>query len=615
MGHCEVSRRSGKMARCTEEFSLAPSPKILSASRVRPRWRVLAAVFALAVASCASGPRVEPRPATASATLIAAAQSQSNAAAAINSPYGNYLAGLIAGQQRDLSAAADFMLLALESDPENPRLLRRTFMLVAGDGRYDLALDLARRLMAVDPKDGTAPLLLAAEAFKNGNAEAAGAMLAGLPERGLSTIIAPMLAGWGRLAQGDIEAGLERLALLRKSKGFDLIYYLQVALMYDVAGRPSDAEGAYQKALDEAKGPSLRQTLLTGNFFERRGLAERAAEVYQNYLKENPASGLLDHALARLESGARPAPLVATVQQGWAEVYFNMASLLNQEQASEVALIHAHLALLLEPRLEVVQVLLGEILEGQDRGEEAIAAYRRIDRDSPFAWTARLRVAELLDRNDRSEEAIMELEALAAERPANHESLLRVGNLLRNQERFAEAVVAYDRAFERLKASEALPWSMYYFRGIALERSDQWDRAESDFLAALDLEPEQPYVMNYLAYSWIEQERHFERAKKMLMRAVELRPNDGFIIDSLGWVYYRLEEFDKGVTQLERAVELRPQDPVINDHLGDAYWQVGRRQEARFQWRRSLSLGPEEDLVPEIEAKIKRGLIVEPRKI
>ena len=94
----------------------------------------------------------------------------------------------------------------------------------------------------------------------------------------------------------------------------------------------------------------------------------------------------------------------------------------------------------------------------------------------------------------------------------------------------------------------------------------------------------------------------------MLIRAVELRENDGYIVDSLGWVYYRLADYEKAVVQLERAVELRPQDPVINDHLGDAYWKVGRHQEARFQWRRALSLEPEADLVPTIEAKIESGL-------
>jgi len=94
----------------------------------------------------------------------------------------------------------------------------------------------------------------------------------------------------------------------------------------------------------------------------------------------------------------------------------------------------------------------------------------------------------------------------------------------------------------------------------------------------------------------------------MLVRAVELRPDDGYIVDSLGWVYYRLGEYDKGVTYLERAVELKPQDSVINDHLGDAYWRVGRRQEARFQWHRALSLGPDDDQAVKIKKKIDHGL-------
>ncbi|MDH3913039.1 MAG: tetratricopeptide repeat protein [Rhodospirillales bacterium] len=225
-----------------------------------------------------------------------------------------------------------------------------------------------------------------------------------------------------------------------------------------------------------------------------------------------------------------------------------------------------------------------------------------------------MRIAEGLERQGRADEAISELEALAAERPGDFEPLFRVGNMLRAQERFLEAVDAYDRAFERLGESAA-HWSMYYFRGIALERSGQWERAEPDLLKALDLQPDHPYVMNYLAYSWVEQETNLEQAEAMLVRAVQLRKDDGFIVDSLGWVYYRLGEYDKAVVRLERAVELQPQDPVINDHLGDVYWKVGRRQEARFQWRRALNLEPEADTVPVIETKIESGLDQKPKDI
>ena len=78
----------------------------------------------------------------------------------------------------------------------------------------------------------------------------------------------------------------------------------------------------------------------------------------------------------------------------------------------------------------------------------------------------------------------------------------------------------------------------------------------------------------------------------MIEKAVELRPDDGYIVDSLGWVAYRLGDFEEAVRQLERAVQLVAGDPIINDHLGDAYWQVGRSHEARFQWRRVLTPRP-----------------------
>ena len=145
-------------------------------------------------------------------------------------------------------------------------------------------------------------------------------------------------------------------------------------------------------------------------------------------------------------------------------------------------------------------------------------------------------------------------------------------------------------------------------RGIALERSKQWDRAEKDFLEALELVPGQPYVLNYLGYSWVERKKNLTKAKKMIENAVAQRRNDGYIVDSMGWVLFRLGEFKKSVHHLERAVQLRPHDPIINDHLGDAYWRVGRKHAARFQWRRALSFKPEDDDKGKIQAKLERGL-------
>lgn len=580
-------------------------------------WGVVLGGLVPLQTGCAGNLDFAVSPASSGAVLVAAAEGAvgSDANPEVGSAYGSYLAGLYAGQQRDLSVAADFMLSALADDPDNIQLLNRTFMLVAGDGRQAKAAELAHRLREVDPAHSIAALVLAVEAVQKGAYDDADSFLAELPDRGLSTVTVPLLRGWLSVVKGDIAAALNHAAPLKKKNGFGVFHGLHVALMHDVAGQIEEARAAYEETLKLAGQPTLRLAWVAGNFFERNGQANRAADIYRDFLEKNPDSMMMGEALARIAASEIPAPTITGPLEGMAESLFNLASLLSRERAEEVALIHAHLALWLKPKFDIAWVLLGEVLQAQDRGRDAIAAYRRISATSPFSWMIGLRVAEELDRLGMVDEAVAELEKLAVAQSDRFEPLLRLGNLLRGKERFEEAVSAYDRAEARLRAPERRHWTLYYFRGISLERLSQWKRAEKDFLFALELEPEQPFVMNYLAYTWIEKKLHLDKAKGMLVRAVELRPDDGYIVDSLGWVYYRLGEYIKGVTYLERAVELRPQDSVINDHLGDVYWRVGRRQEARFQWRRALSLKPAEDEALKIETKIERGLIAPPEKI
>jgi tetratricopeptide (TPR) repeat protein len=578
----------------------------------------LTAALFLATAACAEVP---PPPVGSAGTVtiqLAAAAGGGAGGGGLRvgtSSSGDYLAGLIAAQRHDLSSAAEYMNRALAQDPDNPDLLRQTFLLVAADGRYGQAVGLARKVIERNPENVVAALVLIVDLVRHDDVAAAADLIDRMPSRGLGSLLVPIVGAWLDVAGSDIEGGLVQIGTLKDTAELAMHYQLHVALLNDVAGRPAQAEAAYRAALDAASQPSPRLSALAGNFFERQGKQQDAREIYGRYKANEPSSSILDPAIARLSSNTTPAPLVPGYKAGIAEVLFNLASILSQQRAQEQALVQIHLGLQLKPRFDLARLIMGEIMENQGRDEAAIAAYRRIDLNSPLGWIARLRVAEALERLGRNDEAISELEGLAAEQPGHYEPLFRVGNMLRAQERFAEAVTAYDRAFERLAAPNSPHWTMHYYRGIALERSGQWARAEKDLKTALELEPEQPYVMNYLAYSWVENQTHLAEAEKLLVRAVELQPKDGYIADSLGWVYFRLGNHEQAVTYLERAVELRPQDPVINDHLGDAYWKVGRHQEARFQWRRALSLEPESDQVPIIGAKIEDGLGAGAKKI
>jgi Flp pilus assembly protein TadD len=234
-------------------------------------------------------------------------------------------------------------------------------------------------------------------------------------------------------------------------------------------------------------------------------------------------------------------------------------------------------------------LLVASLLNQLGQYDLAAEAFGSVPADHPFFHVAELGRAEAVRNAGDADDAIAILTALSESRPEVPAVHVSLGDMLRREERFAEATVAYDRAIALLGEPDAGEWVVYFSRGITHEREDRWSEAEADFRTALQLEPDQPQVLNYLGYSMVEMQVNLDEALGMIERAVAAEPQSGYIVDSLGWVLYRLGRYEEALVHMERAVELLPVDPVVNDHLGDVYWAVGRTREAEFQWHRALS--------------------------
>jgi tetratricopeptide (TPR) repeat protein len=540
--------------------------------------------------------------------LVGIAPTPSSAAPSTDTLFGEYLAGRHAQETRDYTTATEFFEEALKQDPVSPELISRTFLMEASEGRFDRARALAEKELKLDPTDAVAELILLIDRLKAGDMAGALARADALPGDGVHRLLGPLARAWTRIATGDLVGADAALRQLDKFNGLAPLEYYQLGLIYDFAGYPDKAEDNFNKTLEVTGQLNWRLTDAIANFYERHGRADEAGALYQKFIDDNSGSELAESVLPRA-TAEPPAPLIRTAEEGLAEALFDLASVVNQPETIDLALLYDRSALELSPHLALAQLLLSDVLSAQNKPEASLAILAQIPPTSPYSWSARLRVAADLEMLGRTEEAIAQLNDLAAEAPTRAGAEMQLGDLLRAKKRFTEAVEAYDAAIHRLQAA-GMPerWSLYYSRGIALERSGQWKESEADLLHALELKPDQPLVLNYLGYSWIDRGENLDRGLKMIEKAVELRPEDGYIVDSLGWAHYRLGDYPSAVQYLEKAIELVPEDPTINDHLGDAYWQSGRPNEARFQWRRALQFGPEEDEIKPIEAKLDRGL-------
>jgi tetratricopeptide (TPR) repeat protein len=546
--------------------------------------------------------------------VVAAACSESDSEQPPKTPEvstaaGAYLAGRHAARIKDARAASDFFGQALSREPSSPRILLRAFNANVRSGRIAEATELAKKILAVEPGNVAANLVLIADAARREAYAEISPRLEKLTDSSGARLAQPVIGAWGILGRTkNAKDALKALAPLRLEPQFQTFYAVHSALIEDVAGDSDAAQKRYAELAKRQSLPSLRVTQLLASFLSRTGKTAEAQKVVEDFLDINPDSAAGEALLKRLRDGEKLDPVIGDARAGIAELYMNLAGAFQSSSRSSQALFFARLADHIRPNDPATVYMLGTVLEDDDQHAAAVATFGRVPRKSIFSWTARKSAATNLISLDRDDEAIKALKAMAEERPDRWDAVALLGNLYRARSKFKEAVAAYDQAIDRIKAPQKRHWNMFYVRGIALERSKQWPRAEADFLKALELNPGQAYALNYLAYSWVERGENLTRAKAMLAKALRQRPNDGYIVDSVGWVDYRLGNFKDAVVHLERATELRPQDPTINDHLGDAYWRLGRKHEARVQWRRALSLKPEKDEIPAIKKKLAEGM-------
>jgi len=527
---------------------------------------------------------------------------------------GSYLAGRSADISNDIDSALAYLSYALETDRSNPALGDRVLTLQLAAGEIEPALELAERLTITDDQNPAARIALAASAIKDARYELAKGELETLRESPLTTLTAALLRAWADQGLGKTDDALTTIADLTGPTWFDVFKDYHRALIADAAGRESEADAAISATYDTDRTP-IGIVAAYARIKARNGDTDTALKAIEE-LDGNAASyPFLTELVAELKAGKVPQPVAPTVQSGAAEVFYGLGSAIGTEEGTSLAASYLQLAHYLDPSNGLFDVALGDIFQRSEQCAKAIEVYERVAETSPIYRTAAIQIGVCLDTLGRTDEGANRIKRIVDSNPDDIGAAMALGSLYRSHDRFAEASDAYSVGIKSMTDEPEHDWRIYYFRGIAYERTKRWELAEADFKRALELNPNQPQVLNYLGYSWVDMGLNLDEALNMIRTAVDLRPNDGYIIDSLGWAYYRLGRYEDAVEQLEQAVELRPEDPVINDHLGDAYWRVGRKREASFQWAHARDLEPEEQELPKILDKIENGLDGEKSKV
>ena len=484
--------------------------------------------------------------------------------------------------REDPSGAAAVLEAFRSSHPYSTDIELQLGKLFRELGRTDDSVSALRGILKIDPTHLDALTTLGLILEEAGHYEELADIYRRYVEQNPTSPFGHYRLGTALLASGRAaEAETHLLTALKADSGNARIL-LALGQTYEATKRGGLAESAYRQAL-EREPESLEARLLLARVLQKRAEDDQALDLYRQVQdKASTGDSPSDRALVALASSQ--VGIIRFLQKDYPEA---IRSLRKAMQSDDRATPNLY-SLLIQASLAADRA--GEAHESVEEG------LRRFPGDPGLQAAA----AEVLFHDGKERDARKSLRTLVETTQESEQGYSEVLEVLLRGKRFREAEPWMAEALHKHPDSKDL-----VFQSAALqERLGHFREAEKRFRALIEADPENSEALNYLGYMMAERGQSLEQALACLQRAVALDPGNAAFEDSLGWIYYRLGQYEEAEAYLQNAARASRMDPTVYDHLGDVRAKTGKRAEALEAYRIALQHGAEN--TGEIRKKIRR---------
>ena len=580
----------------------------------------LAAAMALAFSSpvLAASEQAAPKP----GTKPAKTKALSSAAKASTVPAGDVSGRPLGGQavyqvllgeialQRGNADLAVSAYADLGYRTRDPKVLERATEVASVGRRFDIAYETSKLWVEADPESLTARQTLVAILVVLGRAEELGPQISILLEKDKANLADNLMRLNRMLARYQDKAAVYLMMekVVAPYEGIAEAHYALATAAFHAGERP--------KALVEIrKALNLRPDWELAALFEAQVLARDSAAValasLERFLEANPGAREVRLHLAR--------GLIAEKRYPDARKHFDRLLADNPDspeliypvailalQQNDVSTAEPLLRTLLqrgEPSEKgVAAFYLGQIAEDRQAYAEAIGYYRQVASGEQYA-TAQIRTAQLLIKQGETLAVAQEHLQTSAKRypPAQTQFVVAEAQLLRDAGRDEEALALLDQ----VNAKQPDQAEVLYDAALLAEKLGRMNIVEANLRRVIELRPDNAHAYNALGYSLAERGIRLDEARQLIAKALELAPEDPFIMDSMGWVLFRQGDLQGALTFLEKAYAIK-KDAEIAAHLGEVLWVLERREEAQKIWADAAKRHPGNAELKAVRAKFVR---------
>jgi tetratricopeptide (TPR) repeat protein len=487
----------------------------------------------------------------------------------------------------------------------DPQALARATEVASFARQYDIALELARLWLEVEPDSAKARQAQSSLLVMTNRLEDLAPQLASLLEQEPANIGNNLLQLNRMLARHNDKKAVQKL-VDRLAASYDSLPEAHFAMSQAAAtaGDNMRALNEIEKALELR--PDWEAAALVRAQLQARSSPGTAIDKLSGFVSRQPGAGDARLTLARL--------LISEKQYAEARAHFDRLLKENPDnpevvypvamlalQQGDVATGRQQLEKLLNTDFHdknAIHFFLGQLDEEQARPDAALEHYRQVTAGEQFV-AAHSRAAQILAQQGKIEAARELLHKAAAGSPDPTRFLLAEAQLLREAGRGAEALSLLDNAL--LKQPDNT--DLLYEVAMLADRQGKHELLERRLKHLLSLKPDHPQALNALGYSWADRNIHLGEAERLIAKAVQQAPEDPYIMDSLGWVFFRQGRLAESLKTLERAYGIQA-DPEIAAHLGEVLWKLERKDEARQLLTEAARKNPENEVLGSVIKKL-----------
>ena len=513
-----------------------------------------------------------------------------------------YLDGLHEKMKQNVQLSADFFSRVLELDPANDAAMFEMASIYRSKNQLDMAELQIRKAVTVKPENKWYWMFLS-DIYKQTN-------------NAVSLI--------------PVFDELIRLEPLNEDHYFDKANALVIQ------NKTSEANAIYNQ-IEELYGPSDFLTEARQRVFIRQGKPEKVAAELEKQVKANPndvksllnladiytRSGNAERSVQLLKSAGSLEPENVLVRLSLADAYRSLNRI--DESFSELKLAFAYPLYNIDDKIRIIlgffpqfadakaisnahdlaEILtkvhpdeaksfsvFGDVLFQEQKFSEATKAYRqalKLNDQIYQIWEQLLRIG-LSDNKYKN--VIADGETALGIFP-NQAALYLFTSIAYAQIKDHKKAVSYLETAASLQ-SEDKEVLIQIYSGLgdsynALKRYAESDRA---YDKALEVAPDNSYVLNNYAYYLSLREENLEKAEQMSKRSLKLDPDNPSSEDTYAWILFKLKRYKDARIWIEKAINHSGNKSAVQiEHYGDILYFLGEEKQALQQWQKAKLIG------------------------